>query len=266
MLNILFFLNSKVFEITKTLEVIYMKISGNCLDIKYNKNGDLAYVKGSGTRVKIPLLDKNLALFLGILWGDGWLANRKVALKNYSWRVGIVEDDKPLIYRFIELTNEVFGITPKINNRITKLEAYFSNRIVYEILNNIYNFPDGDKINKLKIPIQVLESDELTKQFLSGLFSTDGKFIIIKKNYPRIGLDSASLEFIKEVELALIRLKFNPRFSTWNRKKGNKLYALYLNGFKQARLFHKEIDFIGEKANKLEHFLANNAPLRPIAP
>ena len=211
-----------------------MKILENCLDIKHNKNGDLFYVKGSGSRVKIPLLDKNLALLLGVLWGDGWLASRKVALKNYSWRVGIVEDDKPLVNRFIELTNKTFGITPKINNRITKLEAYFSNKIVYEILNRVYNFPDGDKINRLKIPAQILESDELTKQFLSGLFSTDGKFIIMKKNYPRIGLDSASLEFIKEAEIALIRLNFNPRFSTWNRKTGNKLYGLSLNGFKKV--------------------------------
>ena len=241
-----------------------MKILENYLDLKQKE--DLFYVKGSGSRVKIPLLDKNLALLLGILWGDGWLASRKVALKNYSWRVGIVEDDKPLIYKFIELTNEVFGITPKIHDRLTKLEAYFSNRIVYETLNRVYHFPDGDKINRLKIPAQVLESDELTKQFLSGLFSTDGKFIIMRKNYPRIGLDSASLEFIKEAEMALIRLNFNPRFSVWNRKKGNKLYGLCLNGFKQVTFFHKEIGFIGEKANKLEHFLANNAPLRRFSP
>ena len=243
-----------------------MKILEIYLDIKHNKNEDLFYVKGSGSRVKIPLLNKNLALLLGILWGDGWLASRKVALKNYSWRVGIVEDDKPLIYKFIELTNEVFGITPKIHDRITKLEAYFSNRIVYEILNRIYHFPDGDKINRLKIPAQVLESDELTKQFLSGLFSTDGKFIIMRKNYPRIGLDSASLEFIKEAEMALIRLNFNPRFSVWNRKTGNKLYGLCLNGFEQATKFHKEIGFIGEKANKLSYFLANSAPLRRFSP
>ena len=231
-----------------------MKILENYLEFKFYKSGELLYVKGSGARVKIPLLDKNLALFLGILWGDGWLASRRVALKNYSWRIGIVEDDKPLIYHFIKLTKEVFGITPKINDRLTKLEAYFSNRIIYEILNRVYNFPDGYKINRLNIPVQILKSEELTKPFLSGLFSTDGKFVIYK-NYPRVGLDSASLEFIREVQIALIKLKFNPRFSTWNRKKGNKLYGLSLNGFKQVTMFHKKIGFIGEKANKLKLFL-----------
>ena len=231
-----------------------MKVLENCLDLKHTQNKGLFYVKGSGSRVKIPSLDKNLALFLGILWGDGWLASRKVAIKNYSWRVGIVEDDKPLIYEFIELTDKIFGVRPKINDRKTKLEAYFSNRIIYEILNRVYNFPDGYKINRLRIPKVIFNSKELMSAFLSGVFSTDGKFTVYK-NYPRLCVESASLEFTEDMKLGLINLGFNAKLYTWNRKEGNKLFGLYLNGLNQVKKFQSEIGFIGEKANKLEHFL-----------
>ncbi len=76
----------------------------------------------------------------------------------------------------------------------------------------------------------------------------------MRKGYPRIGLDSASLEFIKEVEEIMKRLGFNPRFSIRRRKVGNNCYTLVLNGHIQARHFHSEIGFIGEKANKLGNF------------
>lgn len=66
--------------------------------------------------------------------------------------------------------------------------------------------------------------------------------------------------------LLKLKLEFKPRFYTWNRNKGNKLYGLYLNGFEQVTLFHKKVGFIEEKANKLEHFLVNIAPLGPCSP
>ena len=242
-----------------------MKIANKELKMELYVENDLFYVKGSIHRLKIPNLDKNLALFLGIVWGDGWLYQRQKAIKNYSWRIGIVEDDKPLIQHFVNLTDKVFQIKPKLNDRVTKTEAYFNSKIVYELLTNVYGFPDGYKIGRLHIPKQILSSTELMSSFLSGIFSTDGKFVVYN-NYPRIGVDSATLIFIEDIKNGLLKLKFNPTFYTWNRKKGNKLYGLYLSGFKQVTMFHKKVGFIGEKANKLEQFLANNAPLRPVAP
>ena len=236
-----------------------MKIANKELNLGLYVDKDLFYVKGSAHRVKIPNLDRDLALFLGIVWGDGWLSQRQKAIKNYSWRVGIVEDDKPLIQHFVNLTDKVFQIKPKLNDRITKIEAYFSSKIVYELLTKVYGFPDGYKIGRLRIPNQIIDSAELMASFLTGIFSTDGKFVVYKK-YPRIGVDSATLIFIEDIKNALLKLKFKPTLYTWTRKKGNNLYGLYLSGFEQVTMFHKKIGFIGEKANKLEHFLANNAP------
>ena len=183
-----------------------MKIENKELNLKLYQIRGLSYVKGSGHRVKIPKLDKDLALFLGIVWGDGWLYDRKKAIKNYSWRIGIVEDDKPLIQHFVNLTDKVFQIRPKLNDRITKTEAYFNSKIVYELLTNVYGFPDGYKIGRLNIPNQILDSTELISSFLTGIFLTDGKFVVYK-NYPRIGVDSATLIFIEDIKNALIKLK-----------------------------------------------------------
>ena len=180
-----------------------MKIANKELKMELYVENDLFYVKGSIHRLKIPNLDKNLALFLGIVWGDGWLYQRQKAIKNYSWRIGIVEDDKPLIQHFVNLTDKVFQIRPKLNDRVTKTEAYFNSKIVYELLTNVYGFPDGYKIGRLRIPNQILDSTELMASFLTGIFSTDGKFVVYKK-YPRIGVDSATLIFIEDIKNAII--------------------------------------------------------------
>ncbi len=223
------------------------------------------YIKGSGHRIRLPKLDKNLALILGILWGDGWLVSRKVAKRNFSWRIGMVGCDLQLINCYTSLIHKVFSIKPRLHDRKTKVEAYFNSRVIYELLNRTYGFPDGEKIGRLKMPQSVMDSEELIPPFLSGAFSTDGTFVI-DKNYPRIGVNSATLKFIVDIEKSLHKLGFNPRISVWNRKIGNPLYGVYLNGHRQANLFYQKIGFIGEKANKLTHFLnycpASTAPSR----
>lgn len=221
---------------------------------------NLLYVKGSSHRVSIPNLNKKLALFLGLLWGDGWLLNRNIAKTNGNWRIGLVEDDLPLINNFALLVEDLFRIKPKLCDRITKIEVYFNSRIVYDFLNLKFNFPDGEKIGKLRVPKQILFSKRCTLAFLSGLFSTDGSFTLYK-GYPRIQFDSATFEFVKEVESILTDLDFNPRFYTYNRSNGNKLYGIHLNGVKQVCLFNKLIGFIGEKANKLANFILACSPV-----
>lgn len=231
-----------------------MKIDVKKLKLKVYADKGYIHVKGSSHKVNIPNLDEDMALFLGMLWGDGWIVNRSAAKTKGQWRIGIVEDDRSLIRYFIYLTEKIFSIKPKINDRKTKLEAYFNSRIVYEILNRTYAFPDGEKIDKLRIPKDIIKSKKLSMAFLKGLFSTDGKFTIYKQ-YPRVGLDSATLSLIKDVEKVLSKNNFNPRVYTWNRKDGNKLYGLYLNGLNQVNLFHWNIGFVGEKANKLQTFI-----------
>lgn len=234
----------------------------NSLKLKLRKNGEFLYVKGSPHRVKVPSMNEKFCLFLGMLWGDGWIVRRDVAERKSQWRIGIVEDDKKLIKTFKTLVKEILGIEAKILDRKTKYEVYFNSRIIYEILNRVFEFPDGKKKGKLKIPSIILHSNRLICSFLKGLFSTDGS-IVFSQSYPRIVLDSATLTLIEDVKKALKNLGFNPRVSVWNRRNGSKLYRLHLNGWEQTLLFYRKINFIGEKANKLKKYITNSPGIAP---
>ena len=180
------------------------------------------YIKGSGYRIPKINIDRNLALFLGLMWGDGCIVSRKCAIKTGDWRICFVEDDKDLIDTFCNITRLIFNIRPHVHFRKTYYEVIFSNRIVYEILYQFFKFPDGHKINRLKIPFQIKTSKNLISSFLQGLFSTDGKFVI-DRGYPRVGFDSATKLFLDDVVSILIDSGFNPRKTLWNRKNGNVL-------------------------------------------
>jgi intein/homing endonuclease len=235
------------------------KISEGLLE-KTVEGKKFLYVKGS--KHNIPLenikLTKDLSLFLGLLWGDGCIKNINKVMKKYDWRIFFVEDDDIVVEQFCDLTRKVFEINPHKFDRITKTEVSFSSKIVYKIISSIFNFPDGEKIGRLRIPNLILESNtETILSFLRGVFSTDGKFTLYK-NYPRVGLESATYDFIYDIKNVLEKLNFNPRIYKWNRKKGNKLFGLYLNGKEQTKLFYMKINFIGEKADRLKSYLIKN--------
>ncbi|GEM_PF-2010332 len=233
-----------------------MKLNFENMGIKVRTSEKGIYIKGSSHRIPNFKISGDVALFLGLLFGDGWMTDRKRALVKGDWKIGLVEDDKGVIDIFSELVKNVFNVKVALRFRKTYYEAYFSSRLIYEVLNRTFEFPDGYKFGKLKIPKMINESKELLTPFLRGLFSTDGKFTIYK-NYPRIGLDSATKEFIEEIYIALENLGFNPRKYTWKRKEGGKLYGLYLNGKDQVKLFAQKINFVGDKRELLEKYVSS---------
>lgn len=219
------------------------------------------YVKGSHHRIKIPDLNKDLALFLGLIWGDGWIVGRALARVKQDWKVGLVEDDAELLPYVQKLIKNLFFIDAHMYHKRNYYYIVFSSRIVYELLNQTYNFPDGEKKDRLHIPKQILSNSNLSKAFLNGLFSTDGCLTftkILNKKYPRISFSSASSEFAEEVFVLLKSIGFSPHLNPYNRKIGNRLYTIRLNGIKQVSFFHKEINFVGDKQNKLENIILNS--------
>jgi len=219
-------------------------------------------LKGSKHKVAFPFLNKDLAFFLGLLWGDGWVTGRRNSLRYGHWRIGLVEDDELIISTFDSLVRKVFSVKPNVHHRVGKHEIYFNSRVVYEILTRIFGFPDGEKIGRLRMPKVVRGSEILIVAFLQGIFSTDGKFVV-HEGYPRIGLDSATKEFLDDIELALKQLGFKPRRSVWRRRQGNPLFSVYLNGIRQTRLFQNKIGFIGGKREILERYLLSVARTQP---
>lgn len=211
-------------------------------------------LKGSKHKVACPVLNEDFALFLGLLWGDSWVTSRRNSLRYGHWRIGLVEDDEIIISTYDSLVRKIFSVKPNVHPRVGKYEIYLNSRVIYEILTRTFGFPDGKKVGRLRMPEVVRGSEILIAAFLRGIFSTDGKFVV-HKGYPRIGLDSATEEFLGDIELVLKRLGFKPRRSVWQRRRGNPLFSVFLNGIRQTRLFQNKIGFIGRKRQILEHFL-----------
>lgn len=225
-------------------------------EILEEKRGNKSYLYIKNSKHRIPKcikLNEDLSLFLGLLYGDGCITNLMSSKKNHDWRIFFVGNDKLIIKTYSDLIKKIFEIKPYIHNRITKQEVYFNSKIIYNILTNEFNFPDGEKIGRLSIPKRVLNSKYIT-YFLSGVFSTDGTFTLYR-NYPRISMASATYKFVMGIKDILIKLKFKPYLNVWDRKKGNKLYFLRLNGKEQTKLFYKKINFIGHKSNKLKKYI-----------
>ena len=240
-----------------TANTLLMNNRFKSLGLKLKFSDDGFYIKGSGHRIPEFKISEEFALLLGLLYGDGWMTSRQKALKNSDWKIGLVEDDKGVIDSFSALVRKIFSIQPTSRFRKTYYEVYFNSRFVYEVLNRQFGFPDGYKIGRLKIPKIIRKSDNLLISFLCGVFSTDGKFTL-HKGYPRIGVDSATEKFIRQIKVALSRLGFHPRTYVWKRKGGNNLYGLYLNGKSQVKLFYKKIDFVGDKRKLLKSYASRN--------
>lgn len=64
--------------IIKLFNILIFKL--NIPNLK--KENGFYYVKGSRYRFRIPKMNNDLALFIGLLYGDGWLISRKSAVKK----------------------------------------------------------------------------------------------------------------------------------------------------------------------------------------
>jgi hypothetical protein len=86
------------------------KIDINDLGFPIIKDKDRIYIANSHHKIKIPVLDENMALFLGIMWGDGCITNSDLAKANYDWSIRIVEDDKLFLQSLLKLIKDIFYI------------------------------------------------------------------------------------------------------------------------------------------------------------
>ncbi len=239
----------KLFNIYREI-MIMMNLS--ILPPSIRCNGSHLYVKGSRHRVPIKnlKLNKNFALWVGLLCGDGCISK----LRNNDWRIFFVNNDPIVLKNYIDLVKSIFNIDVHVIRRDNKCDVHFSSRVVYEILKNIFQFPIGEKRGKLRVPGVLFKDKKLRRYFLRGAYSTDGKFTVYK-GYPRIGIESATKEFLLDITNILMEEGFNPRIYTWKGTTRNPLYGIYLNGSLQTRDFKNKINFIGRKANKLQEFV-----------
>lgn len=149
--------------------------------------------------LKKPTMGSKLAEVLGVLNGDGHLA----PLKYEACVVGsILEQD---YYRHLkELFEEVFNLEFKVfavSETVVKLRCYSKNLV--EFLHADYKLPKGNKIGKLRIPKQVYIKKVWLKNYIRGLFDTDGCIFIRRGKDIAINIASADARFLSEIKRAM---------------------------------------------------------------
>ena len=210
-------------------------------------------VKGSSHTVLWPKYDDyKLGVLIGMTYGDGNLIKRSTALRTGRWRVEFCEGDLYLVRKYASLTKRLFDLTPRIRDRRTWFEAYYSGRIAYEFLTFVAEHPNGKKTGRLDIPaVARLFSLTLTG-FICGLFSVEGS--VKDRRYPKLAMEMLEPNLVISVAEELKKLGFNPHTYRYL-KDGKRMFGMFLYGREECKRFLEEVVLLGKRRRKLIRFL-----------
>ena len=157
-------------------------------------------------------LNPEICEFIGAFIGDGYLGN--YGLKKNQYVLGLAGDKKldedyfnnylkPLIKRNFPFTR------PKIYYRRDENTIMFriNSKELYGFFINL-SFKNGKKSRNIRIPEEIVKINDFMDSTIRGIFDTDGCIFMDKrksynKPYPRITLQSSSLNLINQLERCL---------------------------------------------------------------
>ncbi len=188
-------------------------------------------------------MDSDLAYLLGAIDGDGHIHKTK-------YEVQITGDSKEYFSVISKLFKSLFGIDSHLIEEEKFCRIYIASKPVHSFL-SIFHVK-GNKTGKLKIPEVILENRGLLKEYLAGLFDTDGCLSRIDQNAKQRYFSFAQKDkrFTFEVHRALLKLGINankPRKQKFNNTLGktrkNELWRIYIGGKKDLLDFLQIISF-----------------------
>ncbi|MBU2577004.1 MAG: signal recognition particle receptor subunit alpha [Nanoarchaeota archaeon] len=161
--------------------------------------------KNGNKIITFPLyLTKEFSEFIGYLIGDGHIE------KSY---IEITNEDPEIIERITELSKILFNLSPSIN-KDKRTKNLYQIRLVSTTLvelMSIFNLTPGKKGRSLKIPKQILKSDnETARNFIQAYFDCDS---YPSKNRRHIEISSESQSLLKELNMLLYRFEIVSSFS-----------------------------------------------------
>jgi len=160
--------------------------------------------------VKLPKqLDKNLAYLLGVILGDGHLANPNRAYDkktSYNSELRITDGNRETFLQLRQIFKELFDYEPSIYSEKSKTNKEFYRfvirvKAIHRFLVEICELPTGKKFDKIKIPRIIKESNlELQKWFITGFFDADGCYRISKEGYSQIFITQSYPKILYEIK------------------------------------------------------------------
>ena len=160
--------------------------------------------------IKLPLeMTPELAEEIGMHIGDGTLPVKKY---GYSLR-GDIQEEGYYTNHVQPLYKKVFGIETRLLRRPPICGIEFDSKAIFEFKSKVLGLTIGEKKGKIRVPQQVLDSDNPTvfRALLRGIVDTDGCFYISKKRrYPSIHIVILSKPLIRDLDYMLHCLGFTP--------------------------------------------------------
>jgi len=193
---------------------------------------------------------REFAELYGVMLGDGCLSaygNGKQAVVV----TGSIYDDRPffdsvVLPRMCRLRGK--NINYRLKPKQGSVEINFVDGSVFGIFTRL-GFPVGLK-GEIRIP-SVLIREPLGKHVVSGLFATDGSFVVTNNNgtmYPRVEFRSASVTLLKQIRQVLRRCGMHGGLYP-------KYTRLQYNGKRNLSTFASRIGFLNPKhRDKYKHW------------
>lgn len=214
-------------------------------------------------------LNRNFAIFYGIMLGDGCLS-LVYGKKKFVSITGNMNDDLPFFEKVVKpLIKKLINKDVPIKfRRIAKaIDLNFVHYALFDFVHS-FGFPIGKKGNRLFIP-KIFYKKKLVKYVIRGFFSTDGSLVLTNNNgtmYPRVEATAIAknllIEITKFVNLKGIKCNFyqaKRRAKSKNKGYPNRqeIYRLQINGRNNLKKFVKTIGFVNPKQiDKLTSYMA----------
>tara|TARA_Y100000310_G_scaffold105258_1_gene103643 strand:- start:1554 stop:2396 length:843 start_codon:yes stop_codon:yes gene_type:complete len=186
----------------------------------------------------IKKISNKLSELIGALAGDGHISgtNYEVSISGHLYLdADYIKNN--ITYLFEKLFN--VNVKFKINKKQTNLRCVINSKRLVEYLIKEFKLPIGKKKGKLHIPIQIMNRNIFLKNYIKGLFDTDGSLYLKRKGSLVVSIISRDPTFLNEVNEGLTKLGYNPSVSGKN---------LYIYRQEQVRKFFKDI-----KPNNKKH-------------
>lgn len=205
-------------------------------------------------------LNKDVALFYGIMLGDGCLSLVK-GKKKYISITGSSIDDVPFFEEILSpILKKLRGKETKIKFRknCNAIDFNFADHKLFDYIHSL-GFPIGKKGPKISIP-QIFYDNNLIKYVTQGFFATDGSIVLTKnpnKFYPRIEAHAIAKELIIQTHNYLVKEGMKGHFYECKRNKKEfrwktqqQKYRFQFNGKENLILFNNIIGFVNPKQKK----------------
>mgnify|MGYP001176286997 CR=1 FL=1 len=174
---------------------------------------------------------EKLALFLGMLCGDGCLSNSHNGRGQRDYPIQFTNNSLVNMQMFDDLFFDIFGIRGRVSSR--KREGrkliYGFRKYNKEIYNNLTNlgFPMGVKRDKLRIPQIIVNGNRKEKElFIYGFSITDGHF----NKHGGLAFHLGSKDFIEDLKkLICSMIDYEREIKNYIQKEKYLSYQLYLN-------------------------------------